>query len=175
MFVIVKSGDEEERLFNINCQIDALLRDITTRCPHKVEDEENYILDLMDEDGRALSLHTKKPTALGLDILQERSVYLLVLVKTDPKGRFYFEPLFDHLDNKYSELKDAFGIEALDNLRKRLPQKTSGKKTKLIQQDSHDKNGSATPAAGMSAIAALSGGFKKKKGVLGALGAMKKR
>ena len=39
MFVIVKSGDEQERLFNTNCQIDALLRDISTRCPHKVEDE----------------------------------------------------------------------------------------------------------------------------------------
>lgn len=175
MFIIVKSGDEQERLFNTNCQIDALLRDITNRCPHKVEDEENYLIDLMDEDGRALALHTKKPTTLGCDILQERSVYLLVLVKTDPKGRFWFEPLFDHLDNKYSELKDAFGIEALDNLRKRLPQKTSGKKSKLIQQDSHEKNGSATPSASLSAVNALAGGFKKKKGLLGALGAMKRR
>lgn len=173
MFIIVKSGDEQERLFNTNCQIDALLRDICSRCPHKVENEEqDYILDLMDEDGRALALHTKKPTALGSDVLQERSVYLLVLVKTDAKGRFYFEPLFDHLDNKYSELKDAFGIEALDNLRKRLPQR---KKPKLQTQESHaDKNG--TEKIGASALAALSGGFKKKKGgLLGAIGALKKR
>ena len=42
MFIIVKSGDEQERLFNTNCQIDALLRDITNRCPHKVEDEGEY-------------------------------------------------------------------------------------------------------------------------------------
>ena len=37
MFITVRSGASEERLFNLNCQVDAILRDITTRCPYQVE------------------------------------------------------------------------------------------------------------------------------------------
>ena len=41
MFITVKSGASEERLFNLNCQVDAILRDITNRCPYKVEQGTN--------------------------------------------------------------------------------------------------------------------------------------
>ncbi|XP_063683348.1 uncharacterized protein LOC134817908 [Bolinopsis microptera] len=153
MFITVRSGASEERLFNLNCQLDALLRDITNRCPFQVE-QDDYTLDLMDEEGRALSIYSRKGSVMGSECLTERGCYLLVLVKTDPKGRKYYEPLIQNLEKLYPDLKDVFGIEALDGSRKQAA-KTRGKKGRLDRGLSDNGNSGDNPPIGAAVKAYL--------------------
>eukprot|EP00116_Pleurobrachia_bachei_P012521 sb/3472783/ len=158
MFIVVRSGDGEERLFNLNCQVDALLRDIYHRCPYDVENDD-YTLDLMDEEGRALSIYTRKGTSLGTDCLTERGCYLLVLVKTDPKGRKYYEPLIENLDDHYPDLKDVFGVDALDGRR----QPNAKNRKKSTRQNSAERQAAAAPFAAMAAMNSLKMKSKLRK------------
>ncbi|KAL5268632.1 hypothetical protein ACHWQZ_G002471 [Mnemiopsis leidyi] len=159
MFITVKSGASEERLFNLNCQVDAILRDIKNRCPYKV-DQDKFTLDLMDEEGRPLSIYSRKGNVMGTECLTERGCYLLVLVKTDPKGRKYYEPLIQNLEEAYPDLKDVFGIDALDGASAKMQAAKIRKKGRLdrgLSGDGGNGAGNQTDPSVGAALKAVSG------------------
>ncbi|XP_048736305.1 uncharacterized protein CXorf65 homolog [Ostrea edulis] len=76
MFVTVKYGDEQTRLFNANCRNDVLLQHIKKRCDCHRED----IVELSDEKGVVKHLRNY-PYDYGIDHLRERET--LILLKVD--------------------------------------------------------------------------------------------
>ncbi|XP_061193024.1 uncharacterized protein CXorf65 homolog [Saccostrea echinata] len=80
MFVTVKYGDEQSRLFNANCRNDVLLQHIKKRCDCQRDD----IVELSDEKGVVKHLRNY-PYDYGIDHLRERET--LILLKVD--GNMY--------------------------------------------------------------------------------------
>lgn len=76
MFVTVKFGDEQSRLFNANCRNDVLLQHIKKRCDCHREDD----VELSDEKGVVKHLR-EFPYDYGIDHLKERET--LILLKVD--------------------------------------------------------------------------------------------
>nr|XP_022333933.1 uncharacterized protein CXorf65 homolog [Crassostrea virginica] len=76
MFVTVKYGDEQARLFNANCRNEVLLQAIKKRCECHRED----VVELSDEKGVVKHLRNF-PYDYGTDHLKERET--LILLKVD--------------------------------------------------------------------------------------------
>lgn len=75
MFVTVRYGDDQSRLFNINCRNEVLLYQIKKRC--KMDHDE--IIDLSDEHGVVKNLR-QNLDEYGYDYLKERETLILLRV-----------------------------------------------------------------------------------------------
>ncbi|XP_045172483.1 uncharacterized protein CXorf65 homolog [Mercenaria mercenaria] len=75
MFVTVRYGDNESRLFNINCRNEVLLYQIKKRC--KMDHDE--IIELSDEQGSVKNLR-QNLNEYGYDYLKERETLILLRV-----------------------------------------------------------------------------------------------
>ncbi|WAR19274.1 CX065-like protein [Mya arenaria] len=77
MFVTVRYGEDERRIFNINCRNEVLLHQIKKRC--KLERDE--VIELSDETGVVKNLR-QNMDEYGVDFLKERETVILLRVET---------------------------------------------------------------------------------------------
>ncbi|KAH3854852.1 uncharacterized protein LOC127870833 [Dreissena polymorpha] len=77
MFVTVRYGEDERRIFNINCRNEVLLHQIKKKC--KVDREE--VIELSDEHGTVKNLR-QNLDEYGYEYLKERETVILLKVET---------------------------------------------------------------------------------------------
>ncbi|CAG2235526.1 unnamed protein product [Mytilus edulis] len=76
MFVTVKYGDDQSKIFNANCRNDILLHSIKEKC----KCNSNDIVELSDEDGIVKDLR-RHPFEYGVDFLKERETLILLKIE----------------------------------------------------------------------------------------------
>lgn len=81
MFVTVRYGNDESKIFNINCRNDILLYYIKKRC--KVSRDET--VELSDEAGIVKNLRNNL-NDYGIDYLKERETLILLKVDSSSEG-----------------------------------------------------------------------------------------
>ncbi|XP_025103803.1 uncharacterized protein LOC112569927 [Pomacea canaliculata] len=105
MFVTVKYGEEQCRIFNAICRNDLLLDSIRSQC----QCDQNVVVDLSDERGEVKNLRCF-PTSYGSDFLKERETLVLLRVDNDVhKETPFFTPLLNSLlrDQKFLDAINA--------------------------------------------------------------------
>ncbi|XP_069116406.1 uncharacterized protein CXorf65 homolog [Argopecten irradians] len=106
MFVTVKYGDQQSRIFNANCRNEVLLHHIKRRC-ECVERED--IVELSDEKGVVKNLRNF-PFDYGSEYLKERETLILLKVDNLPEDqdcdRMVYVPLLIELEHN-KEFTDA--------------------------------------------------------------------
>ncbi|KAI8898129.1 hypothetical protein BC833DRAFT_620582 [Globomyces pollinis-pini] len=128
MFITVKYGAEEEKIFNPNCLSAVLLNHIKHTCGF-----ENEILDLASETGEVMDLakYAKK-------FLESRSSYILVKIigdETEESSPTYIPLLDNALDKiKFSVTNPTFKQRAKAKGDKREPVKDKDKPDESVQQ-----------------------------------------
>ncbi|XP_031574276.1 uncharacterized protein CXorf65 homolog [Actinia tenebrosa] len=79
MFVVVRFGDDEQRLFNTNCRAKILYENIKERCNCQSED----VIDLADENGFLKNLPGRPPNEYATTFLPNRSTFILLQITED--------------------------------------------------------------------------------------------
>ncbi|KAL4238970.1 protein cxorf65 [Mactra antiquata] len=132
MFVTVRYGDDQSRLFNINCRNEVLLYQIKKRC--KMDRDE--IIDLSDEHGTVKNLR-QNLNEYGYDYLKERES--LILLRVDLSNA-------DHLEEDPSLLEKAVFIPMLTTLNENQdfidalnPRDHMGSKHSLLDEDTKNR------------------------------------
>ena len=147
MFVTVKYGEDQSKIFNANCRNDILLHSIKDKCKCNLEDT----VELSDENGIVKDLR-RHPDEYGVEYLKERETLILLKVEGLYPGSYYdnsrttYIPLLAGMENN-QEFVEALnpkiegslrpisarsGINTSDdqkNLKNNKNQKQSNKKT----------------------------------------------
>lgn len=154
MFVTVKFGDEQSRLFNANCRNDVLLQHIKKRCDCQRED----IVELSDEKGVVKHLR-EFPYDYGIDHLKERET--LILLKVD--GSSFGDENESTMGDRLTFIPLLTGMEGNQEFMELInprPQSRQSRKGSAREDERRGKPKAAKPAPTSKRQSSKSGGKK---------------
>ncbi|XP_034326827.1 uncharacterized protein LOC128176654 [Crassostrea angulata] len=154
MFVTVKFGDEQSRLFNANCRNDVLLQHIKKRCDCHREDD----VELSDEKGVVKHLR-EFPYDYGIDHLKERET--LILLKVD--GSSFGDENESTMGDRLTFIPLLTGMEGNQEFMELInprPQSRQSRKGSGREDERRGKPKAAKPAPTSKRQSSKSGGKK---------------